>query len=352
VRGERALLRIGGYLTALASRLLPGEMRDERCREWTAELPAILRDPDTRRAAHRAARMLSYAAGAVWGSALAAGGARGRLTAVMTVVVGLLTANSLMSVVWGILGVVTDPGDWVHYYWIAGGVLYLAGLGLALVRQIKQAAKPMEGVRDAVVAFGARVFPSWLLSRLLRAVGADSSDLPVQAGAPSPPAAGPAQPAASVEQAISLARDTAGRFYRVRWRPGYQIAEVDELIARIESTLTTGTRPGQAVSAADVQAARFGTTRRGGYDEQVVDEHWTTTQASWPGLRFPRTRRPARTLTPPTSPADRSLASAANLIAFLCSPDAAGSAASSSMRPASPGPAPRGSPLPAPDAGR
>jgi len=272
VRGERLLLGIGGYLIAVASRLLPGEIRDERCREWAAELPAILRDRDTRLAAHRAVRMFSYAAGAVWGSALAAGGARGRLTAIMAVVVGLFTANSLTAMVWGILGVATSPGDWVHYYLIAAGVLYLAGLGLALVRQIKQAAKPMEGVRDAVVAFGARVFPSRLLSLLLRAVGADSSDLPGQAGAPRPPAPVPVPPAASVEQAISLARDTAGRFYRARWRPGYQIAEVDELIARIEATLTAGTRPGPAVSAADVQAAKFGTTRRGGYDEQVVDE--------------------------------------------------------------------------------
>jgi DivIVA domain-containing protein len=175
-------------------------------------------------------------------------------------------------VVWGILGVATDPGDWVHYYLIAGGVLYLAGLGLALVRQIKQAAKPMEGVRDAVVAFGAGIFPSWLLSLLLRAVGADSSDLPGQTGAPSPPEPGPVPPAASVEQAISLARDTADRFYRARWRPTYQIAEVDELIARIEATLTAGSRPGPAVTAADVEAAKFGTTRRGGYDEQLVDE--------------------------------------------------------------------------------
>jgi len=272
VRGDRSLLRIGGYLIGLASRLLPGEIRDERCREWTAELPAILRDPDTRLAAHRAARMLGYAAGAVWGSALAAGGARGRLTAVMAVVVGLLTANSLMLAVLGILGAANAPGDWVHYYSIAAGILYLAGLGWVLARRIRQAAKPLEGVRDAVLAYTAFI-PSWLLSLLLRAVGADSSDLPGQTGAPSPPAPGPVQPAASAEQAISLARDTAGRFYRVRcWRPGYQIAEVDELIARIEATLTTGTRPGQAVTAADVQAAKFRTTRRGGYDEQVVDE--------------------------------------------------------------------------------
>jgi DivIVA domain-containing protein len=272
VRGERSLLRIGGHLIGLASRLLPGEIRDERCREWTAELPAILRDSDTRLAAHRAARMLGYAAGAVWGSALTAAGARGRLTAVMAVVVGLLTADFLTLAVRGILGAANAPGDWVHYCSIVGGILYFAELGRVLARRIRQAAKPMEGVRDAVLDYGAAFIPSWLLSLLLRAVGADSSDLPGQTGAPRPPALGPAQPAASAEQAISLARDTAGRFHRTRLRPGYQIAEVDELIARIEATLTIGTRPGQAVTAADVEAAKFGTTRRRGYDEQVVDE--------------------------------------------------------------------------------
>ena len=80
MRGERRLLRIGEYLIGRAARLLPAEMRDERRREWAAELPAILRDPDTRLAAHRAARMLGYVAGTLWGTALAAGGARGRLT--------------------------------------------------------------------------------------------------------------------------------------------------------------------------------------------------------------------------------------------------------------------------------
>jgi DivIVA domain-containing protein len=271
VRGERSLLRIGGTLIGLASRLLPGEIRDERSREWTAELPAILRDPDTRLTAHRVARMLGYAAGAVWGSALAAGGARGRLTAVMAVVVGLFTAEVLTLAVRGVLGAANAPGDWVNYCLIVGGLLYLAELRRVLARWIRQAAKPMEGVRDAVLDYGASFFPSWLLSLLLRAVGAVSSDLPGQAGAPGPPAPVPLLPAASAEQAIGLARDTAGRFYRTRLRPGYQIAEVDEFVARIEATLATGTRPGQAVTAADVQAATFG-TRLGGYDEQVVDE--------------------------------------------------------------------------------
>jgi hypothetical protein len=113
VRGERRLLRISEYLIGRAARLLPGEIRDERRREWTAELPAILRDPDTRLAAHRAARMLRYAGGTVRGTALAAGGARGRLTAVMAVVAGLCTASLLAVVVTNTWRAVQAPGDWV-----------------------------------------------------------------------------------------------------------------------------------------------------------------------------------------------------------------------------------------------
>ena len=61
MRGERRLLRIGEYLITRACRRLPAGTRDDRYREWAAELPAILRDPDTRLAARRAARMLGYA---------------------------------------------------------------------------------------------------------------------------------------------------------------------------------------------------------------------------------------------------------------------------------------------------
>jgi DivIVA domain-containing protein len=60
MRGERRLLRIGEYLITRACRRLPAGTRDERYREWAAELPAILRDPDTRLAARRAARMLGH----------------------------------------------------------------------------------------------------------------------------------------------------------------------------------------------------------------------------------------------------------------------------------------------------
>ena len=264
MRGECWLLRIGEYLIGCAARLLPGEIRDERHREWAAELPAILRDPDTRLAAHRAARMLRYAAGTVRGAALAAGGARGRLTAVLAVVSGLWTATALALVVANIWRAVQAPGDWVSYYWIALFSPCLAMQSWVSAVQIRRAAKPMEGVRNAVVANGAMLIPDRLLPRLLRAVGADESDLADQTGA--------ARPAASAEQAISMARETAGRFYLARWRVGYQTAEVDEFIARIEATLAGDARPGQVVTATDFETVKFGLTRRGGYDEEVVDE--------------------------------------------------------------------------------
>ena len=272
MRGEARLLRIGEYLIGRASRLLPAEIRDERSREWTAELPAILRDPDTRLAVHRAARMLRYAAGTLWGSALAPSRARGRLTAVMATVVGLFLANSLALVITSIWGAVNTPGDWAHYYWIATGGVYLIAFGWVLARRIRRADRPMEGVREAVLTCGAMTIPGWVLSLLIRAVGADRSDLPGRPGAASAPAPGPARPPATAAEAISMARDTVARLSRVRWLPCYQIADVDEFIARIEATITGAARPDQVVTAADVEAVKFGTTRRGGYDEMTVDE--------------------------------------------------------------------------------
>jgi hypothetical protein len=62
-RLERAASRLGGYLIGRASRGLPGDARDERYREWVAELPAIVQDPEIGSALRRAARALTYAAG-------------------------------------------------------------------------------------------------------------------------------------------------------------------------------------------------------------------------------------------------------------------------------------------------
>jgi hypothetical protein len=51
------------HLIRRACRRLPGEAGDERYREWAAELPAILADPDVGSGLRRSARALSYAAG-------------------------------------------------------------------------------------------------------------------------------------------------------------------------------------------------------------------------------------------------------------------------------------------------
>ncbi len=58
-----AAQRVAGYLLRRASGRLPAGLRDDRYREWSAELPAILRDPDIRFAFLRSARALRYAAG-------------------------------------------------------------------------------------------------------------------------------------------------------------------------------------------------------------------------------------------------------------------------------------------------
>jgi hypothetical protein len=231
MRGERRLLRIGEYLITRACRRLPAGTRDERYREWAAELPAILRDPDTRLAARRAARMLGYAAGTLWGTALAPGSAR-RLMARMAGIAAPIIIS----------GLVTYIGGWAKtpQEWIAAGTGWFLGSLAVLAYRRKRGKGPGDELTEPPMRARARV------------------DCVLQASA----SAGPA---------IRMARDTVGRFYRARWRPGYQTAEVDAFIARIEATLTPGIRPGPVVTAVDVEAAKFGTTRRGGYDEQTVD---------------------------------------------------------------------------------
>jgi hypothetical protein len=57
--------RLAGHLIRRACRRLPDDLRDERYREWAAELPAILHDPGVRFAPRRSARALRYAAGTI-----------------------------------------------------------------------------------------------------------------------------------------------------------------------------------------------------------------------------------------------------------------------------------------------
>ena len=102
MRAERSLLRIGEYLVGRACRRLPREIRDERCREWAAELPAILRDPEIRLAPHRAVRMLGYAADTVRATALAPQARRAGLQHPSPSLLGLLTVASLGVWSWSI----------------------------------------------------------------------------------------------------------------------------------------------------------------------------------------------------------------------------------------------------------
>ncbi len=55
--------RLAEYLITRACRRLPGDLAEDRYREWAAELPAILDDPEIRSGLRRAVRALSYAAG-------------------------------------------------------------------------------------------------------------------------------------------------------------------------------------------------------------------------------------------------------------------------------------------------
>jgi hypothetical protein len=248
VRGERWLLRIGEYLIGRASRLLPIETRDERCREWAAELPAILRDPDTRLAARRAARMLGYAVGAIWGTALARGNARRRMARMASSAAGFI----IYCLVAYIGGWAKTPQDFFY----AGIGFFLASLaisGCSFAYRKKRGRglgdKLTEALDARAQAFEARA----------RARASARADCILQARA----SAGPA---------ISMARHSAGSFPRRKLGPGYRAAEVDELIARIEATLSGHARPAQAITAADVQTVKFKVTRHGGYDEHVMDE--------------------------------------------------------------------------------
>jgi hypothetical protein len=126
MRWERPLLRAGEYLISRSCRRLPTQIRDERYREWTGELPAILNDPDTRSAVRRAARMLGYAADTIRGTALTRGRARHRPMARRAAAIGLHIFPELAAAVFLIWATVTAPGDRVRYL-LTLSLIYGAG---------------------------------------------------------------------------------------------------------------------------------------------------------------------------------------------------------------------------------
>ena len=126
MRGERGLLRVGEYLVGRACRRLPREIREDRYREWTAELPAILHDPQIRPAPHRAVRMLGYAADTLRGTALARGRAGRRAAVLATIFLGLVFVATLPVVAWNIRDTVRAPEHWVNYLRVTWSLLLAA----------------------------------------------------------------------------------------------------------------------------------------------------------------------------------------------------------------------------------
>lgn len=133
MRGERQLLRTGEYLVGRACRRLPRDIRQERYREWTAELPAILHDPQIRPAPRRAIRMLAYAADTLRGAATMPARAR-RRTPRMTAALYLLLVAGLGAVAWDIWTAVRAPGHGLNYLQLARSLLLLAYPISVLVR--------------------------------------------------------------------------------------------------------------------------------------------------------------------------------------------------------------------------
>jgi hypothetical protein len=118
--GERWALRAGEYLVARACRRLPAEIREDRHREWVAELPVILRDRGAGPTPLRVALMLAFAVDTLRGTTLAAGAYRhpgahrgGRVGSTREIVIALLAAFALLLVLLAIEG-------WMVYQLIFG----------------------------------------------------------------------------------------------------------------------------------------------------------------------------------------------------------------------------------------
>jgi hypothetical protein len=154
VRGERALLRLGEYLLARACRQLPRRIRDERYREWAAELPIILHDPAIRPAPRRAVRMVIFAADTFRGAARThARSRRGRR--VMTAVTSVLLVAQLACVVSDSWNIARAPGQALNYLLLAWCSLLVASLVSMLARP---AARVSTGFVIGIVLGGVAVY--------------------------------------------------------------------------------------------------------------------------------------------------------------------------------------------------
>jgi len=140
MRGERQLLRVGEYLVSRASRQLPRKVREERYREWAAELPAILHDPLIRFAPRRAIRMLAYAADTFRGTTLIqVRSRRRRRQLIRTAVFTLMLVACLAFMIWTIWDIARAPGQPMNYLNLVWGLLMVAWQISMLVRPAARA---------------------------------------------------------------------------------------------------------------------------------------------------------------------------------------------------------------------
>jgi hypothetical protein len=149
MRGERQLLRIGEYLVGRACQRLPQDVREERYREWAAELPAILHDPQIRPAPRRAVRMLAYAADTLRGATATPSRAR-RPAPQMIMKLYLdypLLAAGLILVVYYIWTAVRAPGHPLNY-------LLLAWSFIIMAYPISKLVRSTEHLSTSIVACG------------------------------------------------------------------------------------------------------------------------------------------------------------------------------------------------------
>jgi hypothetical protein len=109
----------------LACRRLPQDIREERYREWAAELPAILHDPQIRPAPRRAVRTLGYAADIFRGTSMTpvrAWHRRPREAAALS----LLLLACLAALAVDIWTTVRAPGNGLNYLQLAWALLNCA----------------------------------------------------------------------------------------------------------------------------------------------------------------------------------------------------------------------------------
>jgi hypothetical protein len=156
MRGDQQLLRFGEYLVRQACQRLPQDVRAERCREWAAELPAILHDPQIRPAPWRAVRMLGFAADTVRGTALTPGRARGWFPRISALLDLLFPVAALTVVALNVWRIAQGPEDVQNYLYAAWGFLFVAH---AIRKQVHPAGRvtALLGI-SAILALGAVFF--------------------------------------------------------------------------------------------------------------------------------------------------------------------------------------------------